>query len=398
MTDAYWFFDKEQHFCPKLSKGDFYKLTGFDFGWFIHDHVSKFIGNRENELVKGKALSCVQKALYYWWYLDEQVSNGGFVQFYYNGYGLYIPVIVRGLKYIGDYKMAHLIQQAEIIYHKNKETIDLARERNLFGSGLYEALAELSELDSLYYDLNDQTMGEIEKYIRANPDEVGVDENGNAFDTAYSGTLITYYPNNQPKEIFTLMKGVITGEFKEYWDTGILKEKIQYLEGKETGEREEYFKNGNLKYKVEKAEDLQQFRHLYFFENGQRKELLHKQRYKNERTGQYKEWYENGQLAVIGTYNQDQKRDGPWLEFYEDGSKKVEAAFEQGVFFLHNHWNEKKEQLLKDGTGLYVYEYNMFNKNVERNEQEYKNYKRHGVQKTFINGVLTYESIIRYEE
>jgi antitoxin component YwqK of YwqJK toxin-antitoxin module len=398
LIDAYWFFDKEQHFCPRLNKGSFYKLTGFDFGWFIYESISKFIENREKEVIKGRSLSFSQKTLYYWWYLDEQVANGGFVQFYYNGYDVYIPAILNGLKHIGDHKMVELIEKAQIIYQENKEIVDQARERNLFGSDLYENLTELSDLDSLYYDLNDQTMYAIEKHIRNNPMDVGVDENGNAFDVTYSGSYITYFPNNQPKEIFTLQNGILNGEFKEYTDTGIIKEKIQYLQGKETGEREEYFQNGNLKYKVEKIKELDQFRHQYFFESGNLKEILHKHVHKNERAGEYKEWYENGQLAVAGSYSHDQKRDGTWQEFYENGSKKVEATFDDGVFFVHNHWNEKGEQLLKNGTGLYVYEYCMFNKKVERNEHEYKNYKRHGVQRTFVDGVLTNESIIREEE
>jgi antitoxin component YwqK of YwqJK toxin-antitoxin module len=398
MTDDYWLFDKEQHFSPRLGKGSFYKLTGFDFGWFIHEPIAKFMEDKGRELVKGKALSYGQKALYYWWYLDEQVTNGGFVQFYYNGYDVYIPVIINGLKYIGDHRMVDLIQRAETIYRQNKEIVDQARERNLFGSGLYENLAGLSELDSEYYDLNDQTMNEIEQYFRKNPWEVGVDEIGNAFDITYSGVHITYFQNEQPKEVFALVKGVLTGEFKEYWDTGVLKERIQYINGKETGEREEYFKNGNIKYKVEKVTELGQLKHRYFFENGNLKELLHKHIHKNERAGEYKEWYENGQLAVSGSYSHEQKRDGAWLEFYKDGSKKVEAEFKDGVFFLHNHWNEKGEHLLKNGTGLYIYEYTMFNKKVERNEHEYKNYRRHGVQKTFVNGVLTNQNIIRNEE
>ncbi len=394
MSDPYWHFDKEQHFCPKLDKGSFYKLTGFDFGWFIHEPISKFIENRENELQRGKSLSYAQKILYYWWYLDEQVSNGGFVQFYYNGYDVYLPVIILGLKHIGDHKMLELIQQVEIIYQKNKAVFDELKKRNLTGADLYENLTEISDLDSQYYDLNDQTMYIIENYIRKNPGEVGVDENGEEFNIAFSGEYKTYFSNKQPKEIFTLVNGVLNGEFREYLDTGILKEKIQYLNGKETGEREEYFKNGKVKYKVEKDDVLNQFRHEYFYENGTQKELLHKHIKKNERSGEYKEWYENGQLAVVGAYSHQQRRDGKWLEFYMNGNKKVEAEFKDGVFFLENHWNDKGEQILKDGTGLYIYEYTMFNKKVERNEHEYKNYKRHGIQKTFVDGILVNKSII----
>src|SRR5687767_6879013 len=85
--DPYWEFDKEKHFRPKLSKGDFFKLTGFDFGWFVLEPISIFVKDKEHEIERGKSLSYGQKALYYWWYVDAQVTNGGFVQFYYNGYG-----------------------------------------------------------------------------------------------------------------------------------------------------------------------------------------------------------------------------------------------------------------------------------------------------------------------
>ena len=33
-NDLYWEFNKSEHFRPNLNKGDFFKLTGFDFGWF----------------------------------------------------------------------------------------------------------------------------------------------------------------------------------------------------------------------------------------------------------------------------------------------------------------------------------------------------------------------------
>jgi len=37
--------------------------------------------------------------------LDAQVTNGGFLQFYSNGYRNYVPTINAGLKLIGDNKI-----------------------------------------------------------------------------------------------------------------------------------------------------------------------------------------------------------------------------------------------------------------------------------------------------
>jgi len=42
-----------------------------------------------------------RKHFYYWWYVDAQVTNGGFTQFYYNDYGMYVPTIIKGLKQMG---------------------------------------------------------------------------------------------------------------------------------------------------------------------------------------------------------------------------------------------------------------------------------------------------------
>jgi antitoxin component YwqK of YwqJK toxin-antitoxin module len=390
--DPYWDFDKDKHFRPQLNKGDFFKLTGFDFGWFVLEPISQFVGDSDHEIERAKSLSYGQKTLYYWWYVDGQVTNGGFVQFYYNGYGPYVPTIIKSLEYIGDKKMAELIQRAENIYQKNKNLVDKAREKDLFGSDLYEQLGELSGLDSEYYKLKDKTMSKIEKYIRKKPNEICVDEDGKEFNKKFSGDCKTFYPNKQTKEAFSLENGIITGDLKSFYEDGTLKEKIQFLKGKQTGEREEFFENGKLKYSVKKDSVLNQLRHQWYYENENPEKLEHKQLDKDERIGEYKEWYNNGQLKETGTYISDYKKNGEWLEYYSDGSKKIEAEYNNGDFLLHNHWNEKGELTLKNGTGLYVRVYDESNENapeVRIVEWEYKNYKRHGQQKTFINGILT---------
>src|SRR5690606_10139657 len=121
---------------------------------------------------------------------------------------------IKSLEHIGDKKMADLIQRADNIYQKNKKLIDKAREKDLFDSDLYERLEELSELDREYYKLNEKTMTRLEKYIRKNPNEFCLDEEGKEFDMKYSGECKTYHKNNQVKEFFNLDKGVISGTFK----------------------------------------------------------------------------------------------------------------------------------------------------------------------------------------
>jgi antitoxin component YwqK of YwqJK toxin-antitoxin module len=387
-NDPYWEFHENKHFRPKINKGDFFKLTGSDFVSMLFEPITKFIEDKEHEIERAGSLSYGQKALYFWWHLDAEVTNGGFVQFYYNGYGPYVPTIIKSLKHIGDHEMADLIQRAEDIYQQNRRLMDKAQQSNLFGSDLYEQMHELAGLDDEYYSLNEETISIVEKYIRKHTSEICVDEHGNEIDMKFSGQCETFYANGQLKEQFILEKGKISAEFKSYYENGAIKEVVQYAKGGETGEREEFYENGKSKLIVTRMADKNQLRLQSFYENGNQQQLEHRTVTDDMRTGEYKEWYSNGQLKESGTYLSAYERTGEWLEFYENGTKKLEAEFKNGDFLLYNHWNEKGEQILINGTGKYIHEYSMFD-NIERVEREYKNYKRHGQQKTFTNGVLT---------
>ncbi len=301
-NDPYWMFNEKTHFRPKLNKGEFFKLSGYDFGWVVLEPLSEFVKDKEHEIERGKSLSYGQKALYYWWYLDAQVTNGGFVQFYYNGYEPYIPTIIKGLEHIGDTEMANLVKRADEIYQKNKKLMDKAKESDLFGSDLYDRLDELSLLDDEYYEMNENTMSLIENYIRKNPNEICLDEEGKEFDMSFTGLCKTYYDDKNIKEEFNLEEGVINGEYKSFYQNGNPKENIPYLKGLQTGEREEFHENGKLKYQVTKDQNKKLLIHKRYYENGNPKKLESKVIGVNERVGEYKEWYENGQLAETGTY------------------------------------------------------------------------------------------------
>ena len=398
--DQYWEFDQAKHFRPKLNKGDFFKLTGSDFCWFVLEPISEFIQDAKGELTKGNTLSYGQKALYYWWYVDAQVTNGGFTQFYYNDYTKYIPTIIKGLEHIGDKKMAELVNRSYKLYLKENKKIKDARQGGLEAfSNLYKEVKDFDELDTEYYKLNDQTMKNIEKYFRSHPNEICIDENGNEFDLTFSGDLTTYYTDKKVKEIIPLSNGIVSGTFKSFYENGNSKEEIYYINGEQTGERSEYYENGNKKYVIKKDNSKKLFEHLWYYENGNSKKLENKQIDNDKRIGEYKEWYDNGQLSEVGTYISEYERQGQWLEYHKDGSKKLEAEFKNGDFLIHNYWNEKGEQILTNGTGLYINEYSIFEGVIDRNEQEYKNYKRHGKQYSYSNGKLTlYQEMVDGKE
>ena len=363
-NDPYWEFDQSKHFRPKLNTGDFFKLTGFDFGWFVLEPISEYIQDRKGELTKGNTLSYGQKALYYWWYVDAQVTNGGFTQFYYNDYGMYVPTIIKGLKHIGDNKMAELVNRSYELYLKENKKIKDARKDGLEGfSNLYKEVKDFEELDEEYYKLNEQTMKNIENYIRKYPNEICLDENSRELDLTFSGDLKTFYDNKNVKEILPLSKGIIVGTFKSFYENGKPKEEIQYSNGEQTGERVEYFENGNKKYSISKS--INPVGHLHTH------------------------YYENGNLKSTEIYVSKYDRVGKWIQYFPNGQMKSECEFINNEFFVQNCWKEDGTQIMKDGTGLYINEYSIFDGVIDRNEQEYKNYKRHGKQYSYSNGKLT---------
>jgi antitoxin component YwqK of YwqJK toxin-antitoxin module len=380
-------YDPNDQLRPRINKGDFFRMSGFDFGWLLLQPIS-IAGSREEEPALAKRFSPGQKALYFWWYLDAQVTNGGFVQFYYNGYDIYVPAIIEGLEYIGDKKMASLVKSAHKIYLDNKEMIEDAREKDLFGSDLYDRLDKLGKLDEKYYSMNGQTMACIETYARRNPYEFCVDEDGAGFKSDYTGKCITTFGNGNIREEFELINGVVHGEFRTYFETGGLQSLNTYASGEQVGLQQEWYANGNPKSKIVIDPVTRAQRKESYYENGQICKLENLDANGHNR-GEYKEWYDNGQLSEQSTYTGEITRTGPWLKFWRDGSRQLEAEFADGDVLIKNYWNENGEQLLKDGTGLYINEYSLFEGNLERTEQEYRNYKRHGKQWSYTNGRLT---------
>lgn len=387
--DPYWKFDKTQHFRPKLNTEDFFRLSGSDFCYLIIDPMFDFIQDKGAELIKGKQLSYAQKALFYWWLVDAQVTNGGFLQFYYNDYGKYVPTILKSLRHIGDNRMADLINRSYELYLEENRSIKDARGKGLEAvSLLYKEVNSFDTLDTEYYRLNNKTMKKIENYFRKNPNEVCVNEDGKEYDVGFTGDIITRHKNNSIRYIIPVIKGIVSGAFRSYYESGVLKEEIHYLNGESLDERVEYYENGNKKYSIRKDTIKNQLEHLWYYEDGKNKKLEHKKIDENISFGEYKEWYVNGQLAKEGTYISDIKRLGQWLEYHKDGSKKTEAEFTEKDFLIHNCWNEAGEQTLTNGTGIYVNEYLTFNGDVDSTVQEYKDYQRHGKQYSYRNGKL----------
>ncbi|PKP50743.1 MAG: hypothetical protein CVT94_00960 [Bacteroidetes bacterium HGW-Bacteroidetes-11] len=167
--DLFNVFDLNNHLKPDFDKTRFDTLHGWDFGWAILEPIN-IAKSRDDDKDLSKRFSPGQKALYFFWYLDEEVTNGGFIQYYWNGYRDYIPTIKNGLKLIGDSSVIGLIDKADKEYLANKDKFVLQRKMDDW-EPLYNDLKKFDEYDQIYYKIHDQTMELIEKYIRLHPND-----------------------------------------------------------------------------------------------------------------------------------------------------------------------------------------------------------------------------------
>jgi len=168
-SELYNTFDKEHHLQPVFNKEKFDTLHSWDFGWAILEPIN-IAHNKEMEIQLSKRLSPGQKALYFFWYLDAEVTNGGFIQFYWNDYRKYIPPIIEGLKLTGDKELLDLIYKVDKQYLDNKDKFDSQREKDDW-KPLYDAMKEFEVFDSIYYKIHDKSMELIEQYTRKYPSE-----------------------------------------------------------------------------------------------------------------------------------------------------------------------------------------------------------------------------------
>jgi hypothetical protein len=168
--ENYSSFYKSDHLQPSFSKRKFQDLHDWDFGWEILEPINIATDNEDSEIELSKRLSPGQKALYFFWYLDAQVTNGGFIQFYWNGYRKYLAPILQGLQLVGDQEMLQLVKKADDEYLVHQTRFGKQQELNDW-EPLYEELTKFDGYDSTYYEIHDRTMALIEKYARSYPAE-----------------------------------------------------------------------------------------------------------------------------------------------------------------------------------------------------------------------------------
>lgn len=138
----------------------------------VYDNICTFMKpdlHDEYEVVI--KLSPGQQAIYSTWWVEAEVNNGGFNQFYFNSSGRFADMAAKGFRLIGAEQHAKLMDEANKIYNENKEKLET------YDDGTLESFSEsyndnpLNDLDNKFYNLEEDFNELRVRYIRSNYQE-----------------------------------------------------------------------------------------------------------------------------------------------------------------------------------------------------------------------------------
>ncbi|SDT04508.1 protein of unknown function [Winogradskyella sediminis] len=155
----------------KLSPEIFETIPDDKLEQAIMDNIdTNFENGEQYTLEKISKLTKGQQAVFSTWWLEAEVNNGGFNQFYFNSSGQFSEMAEIGFKTIGAEKFSELTLRANNIFTENKERLEE------FDDGTMESFSEsykdnpLNDLDTEFYNLYDsENISDLRiKYIREN--------------------------------------------------------------------------------------------------------------------------------------------------------------------------------------------------------------------------------------
>ncbi|EAJ2846337.1 toxin-antitoxin system YwqK family antitoxin [Campylobacter coli] len=125
------------------------------------------------------------------------------------------------------------------------------------------------------------------------------------------GIKRTFYDNGQLKTEESYKNGKRDGVSREYSKDGQLLEEMNFKDNRGYGDYIGYYENGNIRAKGKL---------LGFDEDGMQ-----------EFEGNYKEYYENGTLALEYNFNNQGKMDGLQKSYNQNGSLESEESYKNGI-------------------------------------------------------------------
>ena len=244
----------------------------------------------------------------------------------------------------------------------------------------------LDNLDKAFYANKDASDQRIEAYVRANSHLYVRDENWEIFPQNFSGKLVSVDPIRKERKEVEVIDNLVMGTVKLFTLDGTPIEELNFVNGKQLGSQKYFDESGRLEREeiLYASADYKDIR--YFYPNGQVKTSL-RDNSDGKMIGEYSRYHENGSLAFSYQLAANGNHTGPYFEYYPDGLKKVEVDHRGEEPKYINYWDENGVQQLVDGTGIFTDSYSYDGVTI-RYEYQFVDFKKHGVQKEFRNGVL----------
>jgi antitoxin component YwqK of YwqJK toxin-antitoxin module len=372
---------EKQQKLPQLSRVEFFRYRDNDLASSlasaIADHVDQF---------PDAELTDHHTAISAWSAAAIDVPNGGFTQFFYNRRGDHgVRELAALLDTLDLSKAATILRDAAAVYRQHRHSFDVSNPWD----GLFGSIQPFDKLDRSFMKVILRCSRAFDSWIRDHIAELATDESGAPIDPKFTGTVEIRYPNGQIKECLEVRKGKPHGGYREYFEDGSIRDSVFYKAGKISGD---FWPNGQLKRKESKQGKNRIIE--WFYPNG-----AIQKRYVKDKDGYAADpirlFHENGQLAEELTTVKGKKR-GPWLKFFDDGTPELQAEYvPDEKLLVHNAWNEKRKQVVKDGTGIFRdylahidWEYEVYFENGWPRESELKGGVPHGKVTTYCRNVL----------
>lgn len=140
----------------------------------IIDYIAdvKLKGNYGEEYRIIKGMNKGFRYIYITWNLEEEVENGGFIQYFYNSSGIFAGDLIEALHNIKAYKTEKIAGEAIALYNKERPLHDRIKKESSMKSFMSSyGESELEELDELFYNSGENLSQLRIRYIRDNSDQ-----------------------------------------------------------------------------------------------------------------------------------------------------------------------------------------------------------------------------------
>ncbi len=162
---------EDNPFRVEMSRSTFDSLHTAELGKAIILPIyEKIFEDVEKEQEVVEMLGEEQKAFYYFWTMDNAVSEDGFIGLFQGDLGNKIPEISRSLKKMGDKKTAKILDGMLEDFEKNRTAFDEHAKKGTLPQ-LAKKLKWFKRFSSKYFDRQAETMETVEAYIRKHPDK-----------------------------------------------------------------------------------------------------------------------------------------------------------------------------------------------------------------------------------